>query len=133
VPHYWAANVLDGNPNTIWHTPWEGKVPGFPHEIAVALPDPLLLKGISCLPRQDMPTGRIKNYIVQVSDDGRSWREAARGVFDNSANVKQVLFNAPITTRYLKLIAVSGFGDKPYIALAELSVIPVASARPKIK
>lgn len=130
APDYPAANVLDGNPSTIWHTPWtkskvwEEKIPTFPHHIVLEFAKPMSVKGISCLPRQEYPTGRIKDYVVQVSDDSQTWREVASGSFDNTANAKQVLFAAPVTARYLKLNALSGFSKESFISLAELSIIP---------
>ena len=32
-----AINVLDGDPETIWHTEWLQKSPGYPHEIVFQL------------------------------------------------------------------------------------------------
>ena len=26
-----AANAMDGDPNTMWHTPWDETAPNFPH------------------------------------------------------------------------------------------------------
>jgi hypothetical protein len=136
APDYPTANALDGDPTTIWHTPWVGfmveKCPTFPHHIVVESTKPAPLKGISCLPRQDYPTGRIKDYVVQVSDDNKTWREVARGAFDNTATAKQVLFAAPVTTRYLKLTALSGFNKDPFISLAELTIIPVDNTKGKL-
>ena len=130
APDYPAENVLDGDPATIWHTPWtkskvwEEKIPTFPHHIVIEFAKPAPLKGISCLPRQDYPTGRIKDYIVQVSDDNKTWREVTSGAFDDTnSKAQQALFPAPVTVRYLKLTALSGFGKGTFISLAELDII----------
>ena len=32
-----AVNVLDGKPDTFWHTEWYSKSPGYPHEMVFEL------------------------------------------------------------------------------------------------
>jgi hypothetical protein len=51
--NYEGINAIDGDPNTMWHTAWTGGPPGFPHEIEVALPREVTVRGFTALPRQD--------------------------------------------------------------------------------
>ena len=32
-----ASNVLDGDPETMWHTEWQAATPGYPHELQLDL------------------------------------------------------------------------------------------------
>ena len=74
--------------------------------------------------------GDIRGYVLQVSDDGNEWREVARGELLSSFAPQQIDFPRTVTARYLKLIALSGFGTDKTTALAELAVIH-AVAKPK--
>ena len=123
---YSAANAMDGDPNTMWHTPWDESAPKFPHELVVEFPKPVLLTGLTCLPRQDgNRNGWIKDYAVYVSADGQDWgTPVAQGTFRRDDSLHTVKFTSSVTTRFLKLVAVSSFEPaKPYASLAELSVI----------
>ena len=51
-----AANVLDGDPATFWHTRWQPQTDPLPHELVIDLGRELALHGITCLPRQDQLT-----------------------------------------------------------------------------
>jgi len=123
---YPAANAIDGQAETLWHTAWDDHAPGFPHHLVVQLPQPAKLAGVTCLPRQDgNPNGWIKEYAVYASADGEDWGQPlARGQFDPNAGLQTVKFSQPVTTRRLKFVALSSFDPaKPFASMAELDVI----------
>jgi len=125
-PGFTAANAIDGDPDTIWHTPWDDKAPKFPHELVIEMPSPMKLNGIACLPRQDgMSNGWIKYYAVYVSADGKCWGEpVAKGAFNCDANLKTVKFARPVETKFLRFVALDSFDpSKPYASLAEFNII----------
>ena len=125
APGYDAAQAIDGDPDTMWHTPWGEGAPKFPHELVVEFPKPVKLTGIRCLPRQDgNPNGWIKNYAVHVSADGKDWGQpVAKGAFPQNAEWHTIRFANPVETQFLRLIALSGFdSSQPFASLAELSI-----------
>jgi alpha-L-fucosidase len=74
------------------------------------------LKGFTYLPMQARyPSGFITNYIFQVSSDGKSWKEIARGEFSNVVNspVEQQIRFDPISTRFIRLGAVKTADGNP--------------------
>jgi len=77
------------------------------------------------MPRQNHREheGDIREYSVQVSDDGIEWREARRGELVSTFAPQKIAFAKTITARYVKLISISGFGPDKTTALAELAVI----------
>jgi len=132
VADYPAAHLIDGEPDTLWHTPWEEPAPAFPHHLIVQLPRSTKLAGLTCLPRQDgNPNGWIRDYAVYVSADGQNWGQPIlRGTFKANAGLQTVRFLEPVETRHLKLVALSGFDPaKPYASMAELDVLLPGGAR----
>ena len=120
-----AKNLVDNDPSTIWHTMYSITVPKYPHWIDFDCNEVKTLKGFAYLPRQDgSPNGNIKGYKVQVSQDGKSWGEAAcEGEFENNAKEKKVLFQKPIKARYLRFTALSSQNGADFASGAEFSVL----------
>ncbi len=120
-----AANAIDGDPNTMWHTQWTGHLPTFPHELAIEFDRPFPIGGFTALPRQDNNrNGWIKDYTFYVSQDGRDWGEpVAKGTFPNDARLKTVQLDAPKVGRFVRLVALSGHANGPWASLAELEVL----------
>lgn len=69
APGYNPVNALDGDPNTIWHTPFRKQTPGVSHEIVVDLGAPHVIDGFEYLPRAGGGNGTIKRFAFYVSDD----------------------------------------------------------------
>jgi hypothetical protein len=121
---YEVEAATDGDPATMWHTPWEGSAPGFPHELVIEFDAPRTLTGLTALPRQDgNPNGWIKDYGVFVSSVGQNWTEVARDTFARNAELKTVRFAKPASAKFLKLVAWSGHANGPFASLAELGVL----------
>ena len=78
APGYEPAQAGDGDLTTIWHTEFVGASPGYPHELVVDLGASRQVEGLVYAPRQDSPNGRVKDFEVRVSDDGKSWGMADR-------------------------------------------------------
>ena len=66
-----ADNVLDNNPNTVWHTQWNANSPNHPHHLVLDLGQHETLSGFRYLPRQGRGAlgGRIKDYRFYVGDN----------------------------------------------------------------
>jgi signal transduction histidine kinase len=66
-----AENVLDGKPETYWHTQWSSGSPNHPHHLVLDLGKTCTVAGARYLPRPGtgMVGGRIKNYRMYVGDD----------------------------------------------------------------
>ncbi|MFD9124025.1 TIM-barrel domain-containing protein [Kitasatospora sp. NPDC059571] len=119
-----AANAIDGNPATIWHTAWSTTpAAALPHDLQIDLGARYAVDGIGYLPRQDGGVnGRIGQYEVYVSDTTSSWgTPVAIGTFADTAAAKQVSFGAT-TGRYLRLRALTEAGNRgPWTSAAEIT------------
>lgn len=117
-----AANVLDGNPATLWHTRYTGgSIAPMPHEIQLDLGGSYAVTDLYYQPRTDTsPNGRIARYEVYVSADGTNWGSTvASGTFANSTALQAVRFPAT-TGRYVRLRALSEVAGNQFTSIAEL-------------
>jgi hypothetical protein len=129
----YGKNAVDDDPNTIWHTQWQGHSPGLPHEIVIELVPPSIIRGFSYLPRQDTSDhGTIKDYEFYVSNDGKHFGQPVnKGTFGPGKEEKIETFD-PVTCRFIKLKAVSEINGLPFTSAAEIRVIqPGEDVSPK--
>jgi hypothetical protein len=128
-----AENAVDGNPNTYWHTEWNGKSPGLPHEITIELIPPCVISGFAYLPRQDASDhGVIKDYEFYLSDDGKKFNQPVKkGKFQPGKEEKIETFQ-PKKCRFIKLKAISEINGLSWTSAAEIRVLqPGEPARAK--
>jgi cellulose synthase operon protein C len=122
APGYAPEKAGDCDLSTIWHTEFVGATPGYPHELVVDLGSQRQVEGLLYVPRQDMSTGRVKEFEVRTSGDGKAWSEAlASGSWADDPTFKHV--DLPLTmARYVQLRGLSEVNDQPFMSAAEVSV-----------
>ncbi len=119
-----AANAIDGDPETIWHTKWTPVNDPMPHHLTIDLGRTVRLKGITYLPRQDMANGRIAECEIYCSAEPNVWAAPVATVnWPNTDKLQTVTFRQPITARYFKLVARSEVNAQPFASIAELDVL----------
>ncbi len=121
-----AANAIDGNLNTLWHTAYQNSKPTYPHELQLQFNAPTAIRGFTITPRQDNNrNGWIKDYMIYVSDNATAWAEpVAKGAFARDDSPKTITLATPARGKFVRFVAVSGFDAQPYAAVAELAVVP---------
>ena len=119
-----AEHLVDGNPNTYWHTMWSVTVASYPHWVDFDCGSVKSLKGFTYLPRQDSRNGNIKAWRVQLSQDGQNWSQpVGEGTFENNQREKRVLFGKPQRARYLRFTALSSQDGQDFATGAEFTVL----------
>ena len=119
-----AEHLVDGNPNTYWHTMWSVTVANYPHWVDFDCGAVKTLKGFTYLPRQDSGNGNIKEYTIQVSNDGQTWSNIIhQGTFENNQKLKQVTFSQPVKARFLRFTALSSQDGQDFATGAEFSIL----------
>ncbi len=125
-PRNRAAFAIDGNPNTYWLA-GGGRDPQtrHPYELTIDFADRVTMSGLLLVARQNQRAheGDIREYVIEVSDDGLLWRVAKRGELESTFEPQTILFEQPVQAKHLRLCALSGFGDDTACALAELAVL----------
>jgi len=66
------AQAIDGDPSTYWHSRWRTNPTRNPHELAIDFGAPLKLGAVVYRGREDMENGRVKDYEVFFSADGKT-------------------------------------------------------------
>ncbi|QUE51642.1 discoidin domain-containing protein [Luteolibacter ambystomatis] len=123
-----ASQAIDGKPDTYWHTQWQGNAPRPPHELVVDLGVKAELAGITVLPRQENENGRIGEFEVYTSLDGKEWGEpAAKGKFSGGSALERVNFDKPREVQFIRLVALTEVRGNPWSAIAEFDVVALRS------
>lgn len=117
-----ASNLIDQDPATFWHSVYSVTVAQYPHWIDFDMQEEQPIKGFTYLPRQDSENGRIKDYVIEVSTDGKTWTEVHRGSFDRNKDLKRVEFSV-ISARYVRFKALSSHAGNDFASGAEFDVI----------
>ena len=83
------------------------------------------IKGFTYTPRQDGgENGDIKNYQIQISDDGKNWSNPiAKGSFERNKKEKRVLFEKPVKTRYIRFVGLDSQNKADYAGGAEFTIL----------
>jgi beta-galactosidase len=120
-----ANAAIDGDPNTFALAGDRQAPTREQADLVISFPRPVAMSGLVLMPRQDHREheGDIREYMIQRSDDGSDWHDVRRGELVSSFAPQQIQFARTITTRYLKLVSLTGFGPDKTTALAELAVI----------
>jgi alpha-L-fucosidase len=126
-----AANAIDGNSSTIWHTRWNEDLK-LPHFITVDMGTAHHIGGFTYLPRQDgNPNGTVENYRFETSTDGINWTtNIVSGTFANIRNnpsLQEVTF-APVNARFFRFTALKEINRNSWTSAAEISVLPASGS-----
>ncbi|MEW2293004.1 endo-alpha-N-acetylgalactosaminidase family protein [Streptomyces sp. NPDC006743] len=117
-----VSNVLDGDPDTIWHTDYTESEAPYPHWVTLRLGGPADVNGLGYLDRQSGgQNGRVAGYEVAVSDDGSTWTTVAAGSLVDSPQMQRVSFPS-VRASYVRFTALNALNGRPFAAAAEMRV-----------
>ncbi len=117
-------NAIDGNPDTFWHSQYTPNLPKHPHELVIDFTAPTQVAAVIYTDRSDSQNGRVRDYEVYFSDDGKTWGQpAAKGTFNRRAGERTIQLSAPVTARYMRFVALSEMSGADYATVAELAIV----------
>jgi len=127
-----AGAAIDGDPNTFMSTGDQDAVMREQAELTVTFRSPVTIAGVVLMPRQNSREheGEIKECIIRVSDDGSLWNDVQRVYLPSTFAPQRIELSRAVTTKYLRLVSISGFGPDKTTSIAEMAVI---YAGPKIE
>ncbi|BCM89917.1 evolved beta-galactosidase subunit alpha [Abditibacteriota bacterium] len=119
------AHVLDGNPNTIWHSRYSPTRIPPPHFLLVDMASSLTIQAVKVTPRTDAFTnGRAKDYELYLSEDGQFDKPALTGTLSDEGATQTLKLPAPIKARYLKFVIKTDQPGYNFGSMAEITVVP---------
>ena len=122
APGFEPSLAVDGDPATSWRTEFLGATPGYPHELILDLGAPRRVEGLLYIPRQDASSGRVKDYEVELSDDGKTWSTTlARGTWPDDPAFQFVNLPGRLA-RFVKLRGLSEVNGLPFMSVGEVDV-----------
>jgi alpha-L-fucosidase len=131
-----AANAIDGNSFTFWHTRWNQDLK-LPHSITIDMGTMYRIAGFTYLPRQDgILNGTAEKYRFETSVDGVSWTiNVASGTFANIQNNPslQLVNFAPVDARFFRFTALQEISKNGWTSAAEISVLPATGFQDNIR
>ena len=124
-----VQNLIDGNPNTMWHT--HGATKGRqapPQWVSIDLGEIIEITGFTYLPRHDgTATGMVDRYSFYVSDDGDQWHApVVQGTFNNIQNnpiQRTVSLDKPVRAKFIKFVAEHAVDGNDCISICEFGVL----------
>lgn len=120
-----AEKAFDGNPLTYWHSRWKDNPAKPPHTLVIDLGSSFTVAGLRYVPRQNGDNGRIGDCEVYLSADEKKWAQpVARATFPNSGKEQVLMFDEPVTGRFLKIIITREIKGRDWAAVAEIGIIP---------
>jgi HEAT repeat protein len=122
APGYEPAQAGDGDLATIWHTEFVGAAPGYPHELVLDLSEARAVEGLLYVPRQDSPNGRVRDFEIRISGDGKAWSAPlVSGTWANDPTFKYVALPGK-PARFVQLRGLSEVEGRPFMSAAEVTV-----------
>lgn len=113
-----ASNVLDGDPNTYWHTQW-GTSESQPHTLDIDMQARYELAAVEVTQKQSDANGRIKNLEVYLSNDGVDWGSAIHtATLPNDQGTHKLTFASAQVARYFRIKTLDVYGSNPTISAA---------------
>ncbi len=119
-----AEHLIDGDPDTYWHTEYALTLTKFPHSVELDLGSVKTFRALAYLPRQDSANGRVAQYRFEISADAEHWRPVAEGRFPNSSQKQKITLKEPATARYLRFVALGEVNGNDFASGAELEILP---------
>ncbi|PKQ66468.1 hypothetical protein BZG01_10590 [Labilibaculum manganireducens] len=115
-----AADVLDGDENTYWHSCWSGCTAAAPHHITVDMGQANTVNGFCFTQRQNL-SRTVQDLEIQISDDNASWESLGDFVLEKATNQQTIELNTAKTFRYFKFIAKVSHDGTDNAAMAEIA------------
>lgn len=119
-PGAMAENAFDGDPETGWHSNYDGGRTLGPHWLGLNFSAPQTIAGVSYAPQLTGFNGIAKEYRVEVKRPGEDWAMVTEGTTDKSSidgkrEPLGVTFDQPMAVTAFRFVVVSdwsggGFG-----------------------
>lgn len=115
-----AADILDDDLETYWHSCWNGCTAIPPHHIVIDMGEIKEVSGFRFSQRQTLSRA-VKTLEIQISDNNTSWTSVGNFELMNASSKQDINLNSVQTFRYFKIIVKASHDGSDNAALAEVS------------
>lgn len=117
-----AAQIIDGDVKTYWHSQWQGGVAPYPHTFVVDTRSEIPAAGFKIT--MSGGTNRyIKAFDLYASTDNQNWTKIYTTEEAPSQESFNVLLPKPVTLRYFRLVIRDGrANDGPFVRVNEIDL-----------
>jgi arylsulfatase A-like enzyme len=127
----YAANAIDGDSTTIWHTKFSGGFVPPPHELVIDLGAEYEIQGFVYVARQDSGwNGAIKDAELFISDSPDAWQTPVATTTFAKVKQTQTIECVPTTGRYVRLRSLSAHTQPEFASAAEFGVLGKRVTKP---
>jgi hypothetical protein len=113
-------NTFDGNPDTFWHTCWNGCTAVPPHFFVIDMQESQEITGIIFTQRQSL-TRNIEVLSIEISDNNSSWTSLGEFTLEQIQAGQDIELPEVVSARYLKINVIKVFDGTDNAALAEIA------------
>ena len=113
-----ADKVLDGNSDTLWHTPWD-KSAKLPQGITIDLGEKALVSTIKVSPRKSESNGIITKYEIHAINGGEETLISS-GSWENDNTTKTVTLDKSVQADSIKITALEGVNQ--FASISEVNI-----------
>ena len=120
-----AIYAIDGNPRTLWHSQFSGRLATHPHELVIDLGAIYEIRGFRYLARQDSGwNGTFAQTEFYVSNSANAFAEpVAQATFKKVKTPQATACRQMVRGRYVLVRVLSEVNGKPWASAAEVGVI----------
>lgn len=117
-PHF----VLDGDPNTYWHTIHSSTTTPYPHWLAFDMKRSVKVDMVELTSRHDYLGSDFKDFLIEGrNSESEEWKTYGSFTLPDIKGPQQFLISSSPTLRYLRINMISG-QSPPHAHLSEFSV-----------
>lgn len=118
--------VLDGRPETLWHSWYTGQTQGtpnamqLPHSLIISLGSETSFRSFGYQPRAGLLNGTIKGYKFEISSDSTQWTTVKEGEMSyEDASVRWIDLGQTYTAKFVRLTETSELKGNAFGSCAE--------------
>ncbi len=115
-----AADVLDGDDTTYWHSCWScSPAAQYPHELVIDMQSELTVDGVAFTQRTTLSRA-VSDIEILVSSDNMNFESLGNFVLANKSDQQNIQFSESKVFRYIKIVSKSAHDGQQFAALAEI-------------
>lgn len=116
-------HLIDGDTSTIWHTQYGTTMGNFPHSVVVELAETTPIKGFRFFGRNYGVNGRVKDFTIELSEDGVNWSEPSAGTLLNGSMPQEFCYAEPVKAKFYRFTAINNHYGNDFASMAEIEII----------